>query len=232
MVITAIGGVILAQQPQAPSPAGAIVGSFIPVGAQLELVTDAPYSAERVYGGFRVLPDGTRADIPASSSTKLYRDSQGRTREENVAISPSGERTVSTVTIGDPIEGVRYTLDPKTRMATRTKAAVRQAAQAGARPPVGPSGPNTTRESLGLQTVNGVPAQGERVTLTIPAGVVNSDQPIVDITETWTSAELQMTVRQVVRSSTRGETTVELTNISRQEPDPSLFRVPAEYQVR
>jgi hypothetical protein len=44
-------------------------------------VKDAPYSAEAINESIQTLPDGNR--IIKSSSTKLYRDSEGRTRRES-----------------------------------------------------------------------------------------------------------------------------------------------------
>jgi hypothetical protein len=88
------------------------------------------------------------------------------------------------------------------------------------------------RESLGAQTIEGVEAEGTRVTYTIAAGKIGNERPIVTINERWYSPELQTVVLSKNSDPRMGETTYRLTNISRGEPDPSLFQVPADYTVK
>ena len=87
-------------------------------------------------------------------------------------------------------------------------------------------------ESLGTQTIEGVTAEGTRTTLTIPAGEIGNTLPLEIVDETWYSPELQITVMTRHRDPRSGETTYRLTNLSRSEPDRSLFEVPADYTVR
>jgi hypothetical protein len=87
------------------------------------------------------------------------------------------------------------------------------------------------QEQLGTQTVEGVAAEGGRVTFTIPAGKIGNDRPIVSFNERWYSQELQTVVLSKNSDPRMGETTYRLTNIDRSEPDPSLFQVPADYTV-
>jgi hypothetical protein len=88
------------------------------------------------------------------------------------------------------------------------------------------------RESLGTQTIEGVEAEGTRVTYTIAAGKIGNERPIVTVNERWYSPELQTVVLSKNSDPRMGETTYRLTNISRDEPDPSLFQVPADYTVK
>jgi hypothetical protein len=88
------------------------------------------------------------------------------------------------------------------------------------------------RESLGAQTIEGVEAEGTRVTFTIAAGKIGNERPIVTVNERWYSPELQTVVLSKNSDPRMGETTYRLTNISRGEPDPSLFQVPADYTVK
>ena len=92
-------------------------------------------------------------------------------------------------------------------------------------------GAEVNRESLGTQTIEGVVAEGTRITFTTPAGKIGNERPIVTTNERWYSPELQ-TVVLIKNSDPRmGETTYRLTNIVRSECDPSLFQVPADYKV-
>jgi hypothetical protein len=86
-------------------------------------------------------------------------------------------------------------------------------------------------ENLGMQVIEGVSAEGTRTTMTIPAGQIGNEQPLVTTTERWYSSDLQ-TVVMTKRSDPRtGTTTYKLTNINRSEPAATLFQVPSDYTV-
>jgi uncharacterized Zn-binding protein involved in type VI secretion len=87
-------------------------------------------------------------------------------------------------------------------------------------------------ESLGKQMIEGIEVELTRTTLTIPAGDIGNTLPIEVVDETWYSPELQIIVMTRHRDPRSGETTYKLTNLSRSEPDRSLFEVPADYTVR
>jgi hypothetical protein len=86
-------------------------------------------------------------------------------------------------------------------------------------------------EQLGSQSMEGVTAQGERRTNTIEAGEIGNDRPIQEVNERWYSPELQLEVMTRHSDPRSGEQTMRLMNIQRGEPDPSLFQLPAAYQV-
>jgi hypothetical protein len=86
-------------------------------------------------------------------------------------------------------------------------------------------------ESLGTQTIEGVTAEGTRLTFTVPAGEIGNTLPMELVRETWYSPELQLVVMSKYRDPRSGETTYRLTNLSRSEPDHSLFGVSADYNV-
>jgi hypothetical protein len=96
---------------------------------------------------------------------------------------------------------------------------------------VGKESENVQKESLGKQLIEGVQADGTRTTMTIPAGAIGNDLPIQIVSERWYSPDLQTVVMSKHSDPRMGETTYRLTNISRSEPSPSLFQVPADYTV-
>jgi hypothetical protein len=51
------------------------------------------------------------------------------------------------------------------------------------------------------------------------------------VTEVWTSPELQTVVYSKRTDPRMGEQTFQLTNVTRYEPAPSLFTVPAGFKV-
>jgi hypothetical protein len=74
-------------------------------------VKGAPYSAEAVNEMVQTLADGNK--ITNTSSSMLYRDSQGRERRE--------ERNGRSVFITDPVEGVSYMLETNSKVARKTE---------------------------------------------------------------------------------------------------------------
>ena len=91
--------------------------------------------------------------------------------------------------------------------------------------------PEFSRESLGTQTIEGVLAEGSRTTVTYPIGAVGNDRPITTVSETWTSPELKTVVLSKNSDPRNGDSITRLTNISRLEPDSSLFQIPSDYEI-
>ena len=90
---------------------------------------------------------------------------------------------------------------------------------------------NARSESLSSQTLEGLLVNGMRTTHTIPAGEIGNAKPIEVISEVWTSPELKTVVYSKLSDPRTGEHIFQLTNIVRSEPDPSLFMVPADFQM-
>jgi hypothetical protein len=66
--------------------------------------------------------------------------------------------------------------------------------------------------------------------MTIPAGQMGNEQPILIVTETWYSPDLQAMVL-TKHDPRNGETVTKLMNISRSEPPHMLFEAPADFKV-
>ncbi|MBI5279005.1 MAG: hypothetical protein HY854_21400 [Burkholderiales bacterium] len=92
-----------------------------------------------------------------------------------------------------------------------------------------PRGPGVTA-ALPAETIEGLKAEGKRTTWTIPAGRIGNEKPIVAVREVWTSPELGITLRTRESDPLAGEESYRVHNIVRGEPDPALFRVPADYR--
>jgi len=90
----------------------------------------------------------------------------------------------------------------------------------------------TTREDLGQQSIEGVLTNGTRTTTVIEAGAVGNELPIRIVSEEWYSPDLQLLVLTRHSDPRSGETTFRLTNISRAEPDRSLFTLPSDYTLK
>jgi hypothetical protein len=121
-------------------------------------VKGAPYSGEEVNETTQMLADGTR--IHRETRTKVYRDSEGRTRHE----------TPDNITITDPVANVTYLLDPKTMSGQKVAMsagtyAFSRIAKAG--PAMGGESTSVSIHSMGdgpaTITVNGVPLDEKAV---------------------------------------------------------------------
>jgi hypothetical protein len=214
------------------------------------VVNNAPYSAEVVTETSQALADGNR--IRQSTTVRVYRDSEGRTRRESPLRDLNGlapnANLPQLVFITDPVAGANYALNPNDRTATKSGWRGRPQRSGGAggmrmveRQPATdqaqPMGGGMRRrsgvkiESLGRQSIEGVPADGRRTTMTIPAGQIGNEQPINIVQEVWYSPELDVVVLSKHSDPRNGETVTRMTNVSRAEPPATLFSVPADYRV-
>lgn len=83
------------------------------------LVADAPFSADISSETIQTLANGTR--ILQSFAGQIYRDSQGRTRNERSLRIGGTTESIQTIVIYDPVGGASYILDPETRIAQKTE---------------------------------------------------------------------------------------------------------------
>ena len=86
-------------------------------------------------------------------------------------------------------------------------------------------------ESLGKQEMEGLEVQGSRNTSEIPVGQIGNDRPLSIVHERWESTDLHVTVLEKHTDPMMGNMEERLTAIRRGEPDPTLFEVPAGYQM-
>lgn len=86
-------------------------------------------------------------------------------------------------------------------------------------------------EDLGMKQISGLAARGSRSTRTIPAGEEGNDKPLMVVTETWRSTDLDMTLYAMQDDPRRGRITMEFENLKLSEPDPAVFAPPAGYKV-
>jgi hypothetical protein len=226
-------------------------------GALRAGVKNAPFSADVTIESSRTLADGNH--IRQIVNAKVYRDSEGRTRREQ-AVNLNGlapdTNMQQMVFINDTVAGVRYSLNAKERTGTKfvrlsdAGGSQRASRDASGRGPGFRQRQNSTggqagggmgrrnatdrnlqTESLGRQTIEGVPADGRRTTMTIPAGQAGNDLPIHIVVERWYSPDLQTTVLSKHSDPRIGETVTRLTNIGRAEPAHALFEAPADYKI-
>lgn len=191
-----------------------------------KVVTGAPYSAQIVTRNTQTLRDGTK--LTNESTARVFRDAQGRIRREQ-ALPPLGpfgseEPTEPLIFIFDPVAEKNMVIDPSTGTAWKMK-------QAAERMPPPPRDSNLEEktESLGKKTIEGVEVEGTRSVITIPVGQIGNDRPIEIVSEKWFSPALQIIMSSRHLDPRVGEFSYQVTNLSLEEPNKSLFKVPADY---
>jgi hypothetical protein len=229
-----------------------VVGAYAGGGPSQGL-TNLPYSATTV----QKLANG--ATITRTTTSNEARDSQGRTMRESkpalIGDVPQGV-DFTRVTVMDPVAHNLISWGMQMKQATLIHlpepGQQRPVSRAPAQPVVaGPAGtegsvtpvlrrtfsqpgkrPEIRTEKLAGKFVGSVYAEGIRTTRTIPTGMEGNDQPLVTVSETWTSPDLKLIVLSTVDDPRTGLRTEELTDLSRNEPNRSLFQVPAGYTVK
>ena len=72
---------------------------------------------------------------------------------------------------------------------------------------------------------------GSRIIHGINAGSIGNEKPIEIVYERWYSKELQLIIFSKYYDPRYGEQTYRLTNISRNNPDKTLFELPVDYRI-
>jgi hypothetical protein len=203
-------------------------------------VLNAPYSAERRFTSIDTKADGTTN--PTETGGSEARDSQGRTYS-------AGERLWTYIDHGKSVlkrEMLYRVDDPVANTETRWDSTSKEvkvihlpkntsdgnAPEAGC-PSVCPDIDDSffKVEKLGRRMIEGVEADGERKSYTVPVEQGHNDHPIVVVHETWYCPELKIIVLETNNDPRSGQTTSQLLNVIRGEPDVSKYRPPADYIV-
>jgi hypothetical protein len=205
-----------------------------------------PFSAEIVTTTVQTLADGTQITTHQGKQL-MARDAAGRTRTEiYLPDLPPGIHRDSDqpifVTIVDPVAGQMIHLNPRQKTATVTPRPTVHPGQDDSIRKTQPTvpvqslphqeGTHSSVEKLDGKSIDGVYAEGSRITRVIPAGSQGNDRDFSVITETWESPELGIQVLNKTTDPRNGVTTRETKNLTRTEPDPALFQVPADYELQ
>lgn len=193
-------------------------------GAHLPPIPNASFSAKAELETRKMLADGT--DVTQRTFNIIARDFRGRTHNEMRAWIPEGgsDAKLTYIVLYDPDTHLRTFIYPAMRLARRfVMKPQTQITSNGA--------PTIQKEDLGADFKEGLQLSGTRETRTYAPGILGNDRPINVTSEYWYSPELQVNVL-VKRTDPRfGTQTVRLTNLSREEPDASLFDVPPDYKL-
>jgi hypothetical protein len=238
------------------------VGITTALAGPMAPITGAPYSAQSTTERVQPLADGNRIVQTTSGSVARDSQGRVRREESLPALKTNNGAAPHLVMIDDPVAQVHWTLDAQRKMAMKMPLPNIRSGKFGAvagsgissspnffftaagsavggassmavmRDSGSSSDSNNVKTDLGTQIIEGVPAQGTRVTRTIPAGEFGNEEPMVITTETWYSPDLKVLVMSKSSDPRMGDTTYTLTNIQRSEPLASLFQAPDDYTVK
>jgi hypothetical protein len=178
----------------------------------------APYSGEQTDVSVQTLADGNTITNVTGYQQKAWRDSQGRVRVQRSCVPGPGasrlKNVPTIVQIQDPVAGYTYLVDDAHRAVHRILLVVAKPRATGV-----PSG------NLGTQMIDGIEAVGNRTTMPGPGGSGTFTR------DEWVSPDLHLTILAVVTDPAGRVATSKISNLSRTEPDPTLFQIPLDYTM-
>jgi hypothetical protein len=192
-------------------------------------IPNAPLLAVVTTQGTRILKDGTVQNQRTLSA--IARDNQGRIFNELrpwVAASDTNTPPVLSIHLYDPQTRLNTFLRPLDRIAVQNTVNHPPATQ----PPslAGPTGQYVKEEDLGTRRLEGVDCHGIRDTQTIPAET-NGGKEVKVVDEYWYSEDLRLNMLVIHNDPRTGDLTTTVTQVSRSEPDPAIFAIPADYKI-
>jgi len=193
-------------------------------------ILNAPFSG--VINVERSMVRQDRTVVNLKTVRAIHRDSSGCIYNEYGTLLPASSSETPKIThvlLYDPKTRTSTTLFPP-QHAYRSTTTRRPPATT---PPVlasyGLQNEYTREEDLGLQEMQGLSVHGLRHTQTIPAGTGGSDKDIVVSDEYWYSEDLRINLVLKHNDPRTGSVSMTVTQVSRADPDSSLFQIPDGY---
>src|ERR1700675_1897538 len=171
-----------------PGPVGLADGMFAFEGMVGNIgektVTGSPFSAVVTSEHVQKLLDGNMIDNRTTGN--ITRDGSGRTRRDitllSIGLLETSGQTQEIISIADPVAQTNYILNVSKKTYQKFSSSPRGGGAVLLNKHLGlPSGESAqpTTESLGPKTIEGVTAEGTRVTRTVPAGAMGNANPII-----------------------------------------------------
>jgi hypothetical protein len=200
-------------------------------GVFVTTVPGVPFSAVVELQSTQNLADGS-TNVKRTINN-IARDLQGRIYNERrrwIDPAVAGPPKLLSFHIYDPLARLNVFLDPATHLARKVPRWPAQLAdrELGASPT---RNSLIAEEDLGTQSIENVSVHGVRRSTTVPATVSGTGKPVVVTDETWYSEELHLDMLIKHDDPRTGQQTVKVTHVERNEPNPTMFQIPADYKV-
>lgn len=221
------------------------------VPASPPVVIGMPYSAIRITTETSRNPND---NLSTRTQTCFeWRDAEGRTREEDIQVSSSGQE-IRIVNINDPVAHVHYswksgknaerevvrsrlqdegTGSPASHDPSLSLPPSKMTAQHSFIAPEDHDAESAGRvHSLDMAYMEGLYVEGTRIVRMVPAGSEGNDRDITIVSETWQSPDLKIIIQSSYNDPRIGNRSLMRIHIDQSNPDPALFQPPAGYHVQ
>jgi hypothetical protein len=216
---------------QAPSDVWPNGSTLRADGMEISLVAENPFSALYRVQLSRTSDDGSVETM--SADTNVARDSDGRVYRERHRLAAAGTDEPSSPTS-------IFILDPVAHTATTCEVAARRCRVSGYHgpqllrpPPDGSLDPGVhfvSSQNLGDDIIEGLRVTGARETVTSRGGWPGCQQE-VSMRESWYSPDLGVNLSVTGKGPTEVMEVIRVVDLSRTDPDPALFQMPANFTV-
>jgi hypothetical protein len=197
-------------------------------------IPNVPFTAVDKMEQTRIDPDGSIVKLKTTRA--IARDSQGRIYKVARLLGPAAETgtpPIYMIEFYDPQTKIYTLIYPRSRTfwkgdLNRTPNRLAQEYFYGLPMHNGlPVYKFSKKEELGIQSMLGMPVHGIRETQEL---VNSAGKNAIGTDEYWYSDDLRMSLVAEHKFSNGGSLTVTVTQITRAEPDPALFEIPANYR--
>ena len=226
---------VTSSQAQSPTPPRFIAPSGGPPPFKMKSVTGKPYSLASKTITSNLLADGTWTTTVLEQ--RKMRDSEGRERTETtnesgglpaVSLTDPGAQTIVSLFLWSKTAirmHISLPLSPTPEQEARTSEFRAKAAEYRA------AHPSTDTTTVPPRTIAGVSAEGKEQVITLHAAKLSNGDPVRVVVETWTSPDLGIPLASTSDDPRGQKIEMTVTDLHRTEPDPSLFKIPADYKI-
>jgi hypothetical protein len=183
-------------------------------------------------------PLGNGGTYTMANERHIVRDSKGRIYQERWILVPKGGKLKSWMDVFQITDPALHTwFNCITKIKVCDLYTYHLTTAQNFQPAIGTSGPLPDgsgvrqHEDLGIGTTEGLETHGYRETITINAGVMGNDEPMVVMREFWFSPQLGFNLKSIVDAPDTGRQVFTVKNLSTSEPEPSFFEIPGDYKV-
>ncbi len=203
---------------------------IMPAEIGISEVRGKPFTATARTTLTEVLPDGTKKTRTVED--RIARDSKGRIyQEQHLPWTEDVNYPIYYVNIYDPVGKQRIHIDPQNHNVVIRPIerpihydALEYLTLKATRP-----GEEIKNEKLGTREFAGVNAWGRRTLHTFPAGMFGNVQSFESVDECWFEERLGVDALRRRSDPRSGDQVTELINLTRSEPDPTIFQPPPAY---
>jgi hypothetical protein len=199
----------------------------------------APFTLMLETEWVRTLSDG--GTITSVNKRRIARDAAGRIYQERWFLVPKNgdvESQMTTIQLSDPNAHTLYNcffVGPKKNVCELlTYTPMTPAVNPAAKPSAGDLPDNQgsfVHDDLGKQFISGVETVGMRDSRTYNPGAFGNDRKMTVEREVWYSPQLDLNLLSIRSDPRTGKQTFTATNVTLEDPDSTLFELPAGFKV-